>query len=173
MRLFVAFDLGELDSYFIDLQKKLPKEMASFRLTESFHITLKFLGDVMPQYIENYKKMLKEIKVKPFTITFNKLGYFSKEKIHVVWAGLEDNRKVMKFQSDVDNSLRKYFPKTERFHPHVTLGRVKKVYNAEGFKEKLKEIAVSSKEFRVKGFKLIMSTLTSEGPIYEDVGVFE
>ncbi|MDP7116597.1 MAG: RNA 2',3'-cyclic phosphodiesterase [Candidatus Woesearchaeota archaeon] len=172
MRLFIALDVEEYYDYFSSLQSQLPKEYAKFNFTKSFHLTFKFLGDVMPQYIENYKKALQEISFKPFTIHFSKAGFFSPRDIHVVWIGLQDNRKIMKLQSQIDNSLRKYFPKTERYHPHVTLARVKSVYDRDALKKSIQTLPVKDLAFKVNGFKLMMSTLTSLGPIYEEIETF-
>ena len=169
MRLFIALDLEPYESYFSNLQSHLDKNSANLKLTESYHLTLKFLGDVMPQYVENYKKLLSEIKFKPFDITFSKIAYFSPKHIHVIFASLKDNRKLMTLQAQIDNSLRKYFPKEERFHPHVTLARVKQVYDKETLLKNIKTIPIESKTIKINHFKLILSTLTSEGPIYETI----
>ena len=64
------------------------------------------------------------------------------------------------------------FKKEKRFYPHITLGRVKFVNDPETFVPALKEITVEPKQFEVKEFKLIKSTLTSEGPVYEDLAIF-
>ena len=65
------------------------------------------------------------------------------------------------------------FKKDTRFHPHVTLARVKFVKDKQDFIKSLKEIKIEKKSFEITEFKLIKSTLTGEGPIYEDLAVFQ
>ena len=64
------------------------------------------------------------------------------------------------------------FPRDTRFHPHLTLARIKFVKDKQDFMDKLNKIPVKELEFSVKSFKLIKSTLTPEGPVYEDVAEF-
>ncbi len=172
MRLFIAIGCGELKDYFLQMQNAIGKGHAKINYTHSYHLTLKFLGDVMDTNVENIKKLLGEIKFKPFSISFSKIGYFTPKKIRVVWAGLDDNRKVITLQSQVDNALRNYYLKEERFHPHVTLGRVKVVNDMIGLKCLLDSVKVEKKELFVGSFKLIRSTLKPDGPVYEDIAVF-
>ncbi len=172
MRLFIALDAEQLRPFFEGQQKRIGSDYAAINFTDSYHLTLKFLGDVMPQYADKLKELLSSVTIDPFTITFSKTGFFTPKKVRVIWAGLEDNRKVMKLQASIDNALRDYYPKEERFHPHVTLGRVKQVYNHEALKKHLQEIPTDQTALDVNTFKLILSTLTSLGPIYEDLAVF-
>lgn len=170
MRTFIATDFGELRDFFVGLQSLLEGN-AKVTLTKTFHLTYKFLGEVPDSQIEKIKAALQNIAFQPFKVTLSHLGVFpSEDYIRVVWVGFEDNNKINELQKAIDNSLT--FPKDKRFHPHITLGRVKFVEDKKAFIDNMKKIHVEKKEFEVKNFKLIKSTLTPEGPVYEDLAIF-
>ena len=172
MRLFIAIDFNELKDYFIELQGLLPKN-AKLSLTKSFHITLKFLGEIQPNAAENIVKILKNIKFEPFPVFLDSIGVFPTENhIRVVWVGVKPEDKVLEMQKDVDESLKLLFKKEKDFKAHVTLARVKYPDNKKSFVEQLKKIKIENKKMEINNFRLIKSTLTPKGPIYEDFGVF-
>ncbi len=173
MRTFIAIDFKILEHYFKELQKQIQTDLAKIKFTNDFHLTLKFLGEIPDKQVEKIKELLKEIKFKPFNVEFSDTGVFPDEDyIRVVWIGFEDNRDIINLQQKVENKMQLIFQKEKRFHPHITLGRVKFVKDKQKFIEALKEIKVEKKKFEVNCFKLIKSTLTSEGPIYEDLATF-
>jgi 2'-5' RNA ligase len=172
MRTFIATSFDNLKEFFVELQNQLTGN-AKITFTKTFHLTYKFLGDVSDSKVKEIKSSLQKIKLEPFKVALNTLGVFPSENyIRVVWVGFEDNSKINELQKAIDNSLKDLFPKDKRFHPHITLGRVKFVKDKKAFIENLKRIKVEKKEFDILSFKLIKSTLTPQGPIYEDVAVF-
>jgi 2'-5' RNA ligase len=97
----------------------------------------------------------------------------SESYIRVVWIGLKGDGFLKKLQKEIEKKLEEFhFRKDFEFLPHLTLARVKFVSDKDRFISSLKKIEVEEKELEVKEFKLIKSTLTREGPVYEDVGVF-
>jgi 2'-5' RNA ligase len=170
MRLFVAIDLDEKD-YFKQLQEQIPEAKATYAKT--FHLTLKFLGetDKKDEIVENLKK----IKFKSFNLKTTHIGVFPSENyIKVIWLGLDNNKDLIKLQEDIEKALESFnFKKDFDFKAHITLARIRFIPDKENFVEKLKQIKPEKKEFEIKEFKLIKSELTSEGPVYEDIEVFE
>ena len=172
MRLFIAIDFNELKAYFLELQKLLPKN-AKFSLTKSFHLTLKFLGEVQPDKAEKAKEELKKIKFKPFSVYLDSVGVFPSESyIRVVWIGLKPENNILELQSSIDEKLKGLFEKEKDFKAHVTLARAKFIDDKKGFAGQLKKIVVEHKKFNVGSFKLVKSTLSPKGPVYEDLGIF-
>ncbi len=55
---------------------------------------------------------------------------------------------------------------------HLTIARVKNAGNKKEFLEKLKRIKIPKIKFVVDNFKLKSSVLKSEGPVYEDIEVY-
>ncbi len=168
MRCFIAIELE--NDYFKSLQDKI-KDNIKGTFPKAFHLTLKFLGEVEENKI---KESLKNIKFEAFKISTSNIGVFPNENyIRVVWIGLKPENKIIELQREIDNKLKKVFRKDKRFHPHLTLARVKFIKDKNKFKELLKDIKVEKLEFNVDNFKLIKSTLTRDGPIYECIESFK
>ena len=172
MRLFIAIDFNELKDYFSELQKLLPLN-AKLSLTKDFHLTLKFLGEIQPNDIENIILVLKNVKFQKFEVFLDSIGIFPTENyIRVVWVGLNPEEKVIELQDHIEKSLEKTFRKEKDFKAHITLARVREHENKKSFVEHVKKIKVESRKIEVKDFRLVRSTLTSQGPVYEDLAVF-
>ncbi|MBW2984911.1 RNA 2',3'-cyclic phosphodiesterase [Candidatus Woesearchaeota archaeon] len=172
MRLFIALDFDD-PVYFQDIQKQMPSDTAKLTLTKTFHLTLKFLGEVHDNKVSELKERLKQVKFEPISAATDKIGVFPDENyIRVVWVGLKDGNKVIELQQSIEKALEGLFPRDNRFHPHITLARVKFVKEKAVFIKKIKDIRLESKEFLINSFKLVKSTLTPEGPVYEDLASF-
>ena len=172
MRLFIAIDFNELKGYFTELQKVLPSN-ARLSLTKDFHLTLKFLGEVHPNEDEKIISALKNVKFQKFEMFLESIGIFPTENyIRVVWVGLNPEEKVIELQAQIEKQLEKMFRKEKDFKAHITLARVREPEDKKSFVEHVKGIKVESKKIEVKDFRLVKSTLTSQGPVYEDLAVF-
>ena len=176
MRAFIAIEIpSEVKKIFLEVQNQLDKDKAKLKITRDFHLTLKFLGEVDETKVEEIKKKLSEIKFDSFETSLTNIGVFPEEDyIRVIWIGLDDPKNaIKKLQQEIDEKLQKLgFKKDERFHPHVTLARVKFTKDKEGLLKNLKKIEFKKEPFKVNEFKLKKSTLTPKGSIYEDLGVF-
>ncbi|MBI2653735.1 RNA 2',3'-cyclic phosphodiesterase [Candidatus Woesearchaeota archaeon] len=172
MRLFIAIDFNGLKDDFVALQKSLPKN-AKLSLTKSFHLTLKFLGEVQPDKVDEIVKILKNVEFEPFSVFLDSIGIFPTENyIRVVWIGLSPDDKILELQKSIDEALKPIFKKEKDFKAHITLARVKYPENKKQFLWQLKKIKVENKKIEVKDFRLIKSALTPKGPIYEVLGIF-
>lgn len=173
MRLFIAFDVSEeVKNYLTELQNNLPED-SKLNLVKEFHMTLKFLGDVGEDKIDTIKALLSNISFAQFTAKIGGMGVFPDEKmIRVVWVGIEPKDAITGLQQEIEKALLDMFPKDARFHPHLTLARVKSVKDKKVFMEKLNKLTIKELEFPVNSFKLIKSDLTPKGPVYKDVAEF-
>ncbi len=174
MRLFIAFDVSkEVEEHLADVQKKLDANYAKLAFTNYFHLTLKFLGDVPEDKIPKITETLETVKAEKFSLTLDSLGFFNDENyITVVWVGIKKNEIVNTFQEEVESALLHYFPRG-KFHPHITLARVKYVLEKEKFVSLVKSVNVNQINFLVDKFVLYKSTLTRDGPAYEIVKEFD
>ncbi len=166
MRAFIAADFNELSGYLQSLQNSLPKAKATF--PKEFHLTLKFLGDITELQAEAVRKKLAQVRFVPFKANLSGLGVFpSEDFIKVVWAGIDDDGNFSRLQVLAENALG--LKKDKGFQPHITLARIKFIEekSKKEFAEALKQIAVEKKEIEIREFKLMKSTLTPEGPVYE------
>ncbi len=166
MRLFIAIEFSkDIRDYLISIQKELPNELS---YVKQFHLTLKFLGDVEDDKLEEIKNKLRLINSEHFTAELSGLGVFPYEEyIKVVWVGVGPKEKIAELQQSVESSLSGMFLNDDQFHPHITLARAKFLRDREGLKKKIKEVKIEKKTFEVNNFKLIKSTLQREGPVYE------
>jgi len=167
MRLFIAFDVGsEAKKELQKTQEKLSLE--GLKLVKDFHLTLKFLGDVRDENLDSIKEKLQKIKFESFEASLGSMGAFPSENhIKVIWVGAEPEEKIREVQQMVEDSLKEFFPRDNRFHPHITLARVKQVKDRQKLKELIAGIEVNKISFPVLSIKLVKSTLKPEGPAYE------
>ena len=173
MRLFIAIELPEdIKNYLRQIQQQLPEVRMS--KAKDFHLTLKFLGEIDETMAENIKRELEKISFEKFSLTLSDIGVFPNERnVRVVWTGLKECKELIKLQKAVEAALRSFgFKSDKRFHPHLTLARIKHVDDKKLFMEKLKTIKTQGKTFPVKSFCLFRSILTPECPVYEVLGEY-
>ncbi|MCD6512128.1 MAG: RNA 2',3'-cyclic phosphodiesterase [Thermoplasmata archaeon] len=174
MRAFIAIDVESEE------MKKLLHDLRGIKARiktvedKNIHLTLKFLGEIDENMVENVKNAMKKSVEgeKPFIAELNGVGVFPNiNYMRVIWVGFKDDGTIKRIQQRLDEELQKYsFKKEKDFVPHVTIARVK---GREG-KENLKKFVEynMSKSFgtiNCDSIKLKKSTLTREGPIYEDI----
>jgi len=172
MRLFIAIDLEELKDELDIVKDEIDDSLGKINKVSTYHLTLKFLGDV--EEVDSVKEKLNEIEFEKFSLTLDKVGVFPNENyIKVIWVGVKPWDKVKELQSKVEDVLKEFnFKKDFEFHPHITLARVRFLKNKSKFVDGLYKISIDEKELVVKDFRLVKSTLTPDGPVYEDVVCF-
>lgn len=179
LRLFIAIDIDEeaINNIKI-LQNDLRKFKANLKWTEpeTWHITLKFLGETKKDLISEIEKKCKIIGLKytPFYLSFKGLSAFPNLRMpRVVFIDCDGGDMLKKIVNDIEIELETLgFEKEKReFHPHLTLARIK---DLNGFlktgKELLKHISSLQKlnfeRNHIKEFHLYESVLSSKGPKY-------
>jgi RNA 2',3'-cyclic 3'-phosphodiesterase len=177
MRLFIAVSIPQhVKEYIAKIQENIDNTSNKIRFvgTDQIHLTLKFLGELQPNVGEEIKGSLKRVVFKPFSVILSSFGVFpSESSISVIWIGLKPEEPILELQKNIDENLKKLFKKEKNFKSHITIARVKFVDNKEKFIDKLKNIKIKNKKIDVKNFKLMKSTLTPQGPIYEDIETFQ
>jgi len=174
MRLFIAIDFNELKDDLNKLQNNIDESLGKLKKVNTFHLTLKFLGKVSEDKVEEVKEKLKQVKFAPFKLNLDKIGVFPNENfIRVIWIGAEPPKEVTRLQDSIENALKEFnFKKDIKFYPHITLVRVKYVDDKEKLIKNIKDLKVMEKTIEVKDFRLVKSTLTPKGPFYEDIEIF-
>lgn len=172
MRLFVAVDFDGFREYFEKLQWTLPPN-AKFSFVKSFHLTLKFLGEVKSIDVDKIKEALASVSFDQFSVFLDSIGVFPSENhIRVVWVGIHPEEEIIVLQRSIDDALKDYFNREKNFKSHITLARVKEPQDKEGFVQHIRNIKVAPIKADISSFKLVRSTLTHMGPVYEDIAVF-
>ena len=172
MRLFIGIDCPQAirDALSHDAAEAMRYvDMTPVRC-ENIHLTLKFLGEADSKKMEALVSSLAEINNACFTIAVEGIGVFpSIAKPRVIWAGISDGRmEVESLASGINSVCEKLgFPKEDKFHPHITLGRIKKVKDKGGLKAILEaKKTVKYGSAHVSGYHLIESKLSPGGSKY-------
>tara|TARA_Y100000310_G_scaffold345856_1_gene471518 strand:- start:39 stop:596 length:558 start_codon:yes stop_codon:yes gene_type:complete len=178
MRIFIAISLDKhIQAKIFHLVEKLEKSglcYGNFVSKDNLHLTLKFLGNVSGEQISKLEEKLGEISFKVFKVKTGKLGFFPSEShVRVVWLEVLGKVKDI-FEKIEEKCLEVGFSKESRdFVSHISLVRVKKLNDKEGFMKFFEENRLSEMEFEVKKFSLIKSELTSKGPIHRVIQDFK
>ena len=142
-------------------------------LTNAFHCTLKFLGEVDESRIQTIISLLHSVHFQPFTLAYGQLGVFpSKDHAKVLWAGLAPLEKPQQLHEGIDHALSSFFSSEKNFIPHVTLGRIKFLQDRTSFNKALEMTVVPSISFIVDHFSLFQSELAHTGSLYTILETF-
>lgn len=181
VRSFLAIELDEdLVPKILDVQKEFKKTNANIKYvpSQNMHFTLKFFGNIDLDMVEDISAaVLKVIKdYSSFDLNIKKCGCFpNRNVIKVIWLGLDEGSPIKDLQRDLDKEFKKLgFKKERNFISHLTIGRVKSPKEKKEIRntiEKLENIEIGP--MTVSKICLKKSTLTPQGPIYEDIKVFE
>ncbi len=134
MRLFIAINLPDQirreiwDSAALLRERRYPIRWVK---PEGMHITLKFLGEVSGHREDSVVNALETASagVHPFTLSLEGFGAFpDTRRARVVWLGCEPSLALEQLQRQIEDSTSSLgFPRETRvFHPHVTLGRLRR-----------------------------------------------
>lgn len=161
-----------------DLKELLCKSHIKWVEPENFHITLKFLGEVSSHTIEPLIQVLEHItkNYKKFSLNSKGLGIFGPvKKPHAIYYGFQENPLLKSMQRSIEKSLSELgFEIGEKgFSPHLTIGRVKFLFEIEKLFQVLQIKDRNLFTHEISKFQLIKSNLTQEGPNYIVIKSFE
>ena len=173
-RTFVALELSDsLKEGILALTEELRLRgvRASWARRATLHLTLKFLGDVeeteLPEVVAAVARASR--RVSAFGFETRSLGAFpSPRRPRVLWLGIEPVEELFALQEAVESELEELgFPREKRrFHPHVTLGRVRDP-SAESVQDVLDELVAPKERVEVLEIRVMRSTLRPGGAIHE------
>jgi 2'-5' RNA ligase len=194
MRAFFAVDLPD------DLAPAVADAQAAFEGAdglrfvdpEQAHVTLKFLGEIgdggesagdnddstpaLDDVIEAGERAVETADVGPFECAVRGYGVFpSLDYVSVVWAGVDAGSAeltALHEALEAETTALGVDPEDHAFTPHVTLARMNDARGKELVQEVVRERDPAIGRFEVDAVRLVKSTLTSEGPVYETVASF-
>jgi 2'-5' RNA ligase len=175
IRSFIAIEVpGELKRWIVDIQAQFRAERGAsvnWARAEGIHLTLKFLGDVEQELLPKIEQALVEIadRIPPIELKTTTTGGFPNlRRPKVLWLGLEAGDELYRLQEDIDAALFKLgFPKEDRrFHPHLTVGRVRFVEKDCRMPEKFGEIKAPLHVWNAGRIFLMSSLLKPTGAEY-------
>ena len=172
MRLFIGIPLSaavvrELSAVSARLHEK--DDGLRWSASESWHITLQFLGNSRQEQYSCIADRLRELRSPPVPIQLESLGFF--DSAGVFYAGVRLTPELSTLQQQVlDATAPCGFPAEDRaYHPHITLARSKGKEGRHGIQRLRNKIqrqpafaAIDAREFL-----LYQSFTESPGPRYE------
>ncbi len=136
IRLFIAFSLptpviGYLGRISDDLGRRVPVKAVRWVRPKSIHLTLRFLGDTLENQVTEIAIEMDKIveRYAAFELQVDRLGCFpNPRRPRVIWAGIGGNTndlQVVQGEIEAMVNMLGWEPEGRKYHPHLTLGRVK------------------------------------------------
>ena len=181
VRAFVAIEIPvkirhQLVEQIAHLKQRIPSRTVRWVRLEGIHLTLKFLGDVALGKLDQITVLLEEVGLRhtPFRIDISQFGCFpNPRRPRVLWVGVEDKSGVLtNLQADLESGLSQigFERETRPFHPHLTLGRVKRGAHhsdVRSLSTMLEEVKIGDLgQVNVDEICLIRSDLKPTGAVY-------
>jgi 2'-5' RNA ligase len=137
VRTFIAVELSSRvitrAGHLIDQLRVTDAEINWVR-PQQMHLTLKFLGDVADTETPDICRVVDEVAAnfEPFEIVCRGAGAFpNAQEPRTLWIGIQDGAEELKqLQAAIDDALKAklgYGKEQRGFHPHLTVGRVKRI----------------------------------------------
>jgi len=180
-RTFVAISIRpeeKLLAFIRELQGELPKSRINWVNPATMHLTLRFLGNTTKEQIGHILKDAPGLfnRQNSFEIELKGFGKFgSGLNPKVLWIGLGENDELSELAHEVEIMAQNagFVGEARGFRPHLTLGRVKWLKEAENLKKKLE--AYRDATFQLMMIKEVVfyeSILKPAGPIYRTIQKF-
>jgi 2'-5' RNA ligase len=136
-RTFIAIEFpreirARVAAHITRLRQARPEAVASWNREDNLHLTLKFLGNVPLEKIEELSHAVAAAasRFQPFALSVAGCGKFpTRGKPNVLWIGLDDpSGTLSQLHHDLeDNCAKVGFAREARaFHPHLTIARLRK-----------------------------------------------
>ena len=184
MRTFVAIEIPEplklnLDRSVHKLRSGLKDGLIRWVRLESMHLTLKFLGETEMEQVHTIQGVLDQVaeRFSSFNLEIAGIGCFPNfSRPKIVWVGFNpDGGDLSRLQSELTGRLEKIgFEREQRgYHPHLTLGRVRKGLSGSDMKylsgwAREAQIETAGR-FEVDAISLIRSVLQPDGAVYSNL----
>ncbi|MBI2043489.1 RNA 2',3'-cyclic phosphodiesterase [Candidatus Pacearchaeota archaeon] len=177
MRCFIAIELPEniKAKIFHEFETLKEKNLfgGKFVGKENLHLTLRFLGDLSKEKIEEVKERLRGISLSGFKCMIGRSGFFKDEKrIRVIWIEVI-LKSLEKFEKKISDVLPEFPNEHEKFSPHITVARVEYIRDRKGLIENIKNIHLKNLNFDVDEFVLMKSELMGKSQEYRVLERFE
>lgn len=176
IRAFISIDIDapEIISKIVQIQKEIESlNAAKMKPVEpqNLHYTIRFLGNIMSEQVDEIYKILQKVELEPFQLVIKGIRAFpSISRPRVIWIGAGDgSEKVVSIYDQIEKELRKlgFKPEGKQYIPHCTIFRVKFVTKKTVLTKKLMDLAnITLGSIEVNSVKLKRSQLTPKGPVY-------
>lgn len=180
IRSFIAIKISPNEEFiraFQVLKNHLINEEINWVDIQNLHLTLKFLGNVSYETIQDIICELKKIQSVP-SFHFQIAGIHLYKDIHsprIIYSEIKSAPELYTLSKEIDNCLNTLdlFSREKRFLPHLTLGRIKSLKGKPNLELVLHDLRkLYCQQIECSKFILFESTLTPSGPIYKEIEIF-
>jgi 2'-5' RNA ligase len=174
IRLFVAIELPEA------LRRRMAMlcrgvKGARWLDVDNLHLTLRFIGEVGEDRVEDIVQALAGVRAPPFPLGIAGVGHFeTRRRVRALWLGIDPSPALMQLQERIELALQRAGCAAERrrFAPHLTLARLDRAAP-----DTVRDWLHGTSLFRaepvmVETFVLFHSLLGSGGAVYRPLAEF-
>ena len=158
--------------------RRIRHQLPEFRWVpeDNLHLTLRFIGDVDAELAERIVELLSPIRVELFILPVKQVGCFPRRgRPGIVWVGHDKGHpRLFQLQKQIEDTLVALGveAETRAYHPHVTIARTARAKPG-AVKQFVRDNRnFETAPFKVEGFTLFSSKLSSEGAQYTEEAFF-
>lgn len=136
---------------------------------ETYHLTLRFIGEAGRPQAEELDAMLRTIEASAFELALAGVNYFgTASRPRVLWAGVDPSLPLHQLARKVDRAARQAeFPRDDRaYTPHVTIARLHDTSLVEAMAYVQQKALFRAPPFTVEHFTLFESRQGKAEPAY-------
>ncbi|MCG2713166.1 MAG: RNA 2',3'-cyclic phosphodiesterase [Candidatus Omnitrophica bacterium] len=173
LRAFIAVDItSEIRKELFRLQSELKKSLKgniSWVELKNIHLTLRFLGQINDEQLEEIKKIVEETgkKIKKFNLGLGLIRAFPDvSNPRIVWVGINYGFKQLnEINAELEDKLEiiNFTVREKHFHPHFTIARVKSIDGKNILPEITRKIRPKLLTEAVDKLIIFQSELTPQG----------
>lgn len=177
LRVFCAIELppsvrSQAARYIVGLREAMPEVRASWDKEEKLHLTLKFLGELEEDRVQALADAMGRAAsgTSSFELTLSGTGAFPPRGLpRVLWLGVADRQGgLAKLHQHLEDECARsgFAPEQKRFHPHLTIARLRRPEGARRLADLHKSMAFETEAFHVSELVLMRSELGPQGSRY-------
>ncbi len=174
IRAFIALETPEAIKQFASNVQGELKQRYNCRIAwtkaQGIHLTLKFLGNIPEDLVDDIGYALEQelSTMKSFELALDRPGVFGGRNPRVLWIGFKPSMELDILNKLVEASVSKFgfAPEKRKFHPHLTLGRVRDPAGTRELVEYFKRMRISSMRFQAEKIVFYRSELKPSGAEY-------
>ena len=176
-RIFLAIDLSDAArdvcaAHLEVLRSGFPNVRVGWERREKLHLTLKFLGSVDNGTLEELQTRVEDFtqKYASFVLRLQDAGVFpAVPRPRILWIGTHDSSEILnQIHAELEDTCEAigFEREAKRFHPHVTIGRVREPHSARKLAEYHLQTKIEPVEFKVAELVIYESELQPTGSVY-------
>ena len=183
MRTFIAIDIDqEIRQRLINFVAQIRENAPQVRWTspESWHITLKFLGETDDSRIAKIEGALSQLLFSSFSIQVSTLGFFpSRKSATVLWAGVNGGNQLQELAGLIESITADmgFERERRRYSSHLTLARANRKGNDQPFGKLQQAIPPDGNDnfgtMTAREYFLYESKLSPKGAQYRKIAGFQ